>query len=216
MHGLFCLDSNPAALPAALRTNAHDLRTYFEKSQYRTISLCLFGTLLQSLLLLPVPLLQCWVIDRLVAMAKNQPVSAADEADALMVIGAALGGTIVCFMLRTILAWKGSAAMSRVSLEVVRTLTEVLHRKFQRLPVSYFDRAQTGQLMARITSDVGTLLIFLTSASRPAIPPFLNWMTTEPLGLLPCRKSHRAPNSSWGISILIPSGETTRYCCAPD
>jgi ABC-type multidrug transport system fused ATPase/permease subunit len=40
-----------------------------------------------------------------------------------------------------------------------------LHRKFQRLPLSYFDGQRTGQLMARITSDVGSLMIFLGSGS---------------------------------------------------
>jgi ABC-type multidrug transport system fused ATPase/permease subunit len=64
-----------------------------------------------------------------------------------------------------VLIWRGHAVMNRVSLEVVRELTDALHRKFQRLPLSYFDREQTGQLMARITSDVGSLMIFLGSGS---------------------------------------------------
>jgi ABC-type multidrug transport system fused ATPase/permease subunit len=131
----------------------------------RAIWLCLLGTLLQSVLLLPIPLLQCWVIDRLLALSKQEPVTTELQADALHAIFIALAGTVACFVVRTGLAWNGSAAMSRVSLEVVRTLTTVLHRKFQQLPLAYFDRAQTGRLMARITSDVGTLLIFLNSAS---------------------------------------------------
>src|SRR4051812_23100536 len=55
--------------------------------------------------------------------------------------------------------------MTRVSLEIVRNLTDALHRKLQRLPMAYFDSKQTGRLMARVTSDVGTLLIFLNSGS---------------------------------------------------
>ena len=55
--------------------------------------------------------------------------------------------------------------MGRVALEVVRDLTGALHSKLQRLPISYYDQEQTGRLMARITSDVGSLLIFLNSAS---------------------------------------------------
>jgi ABC-type multidrug transport system fused ATPase/permease subunit len=33
------------------------------------------------------------------------------------------------------------------------------------LPLAYYDREQTGRLMSRLTSDVGTLLIFLNSSS---------------------------------------------------
>src|SRR6185437_7333189 len=58
-----------------------------------------------------------------------------------------------------------NGVMNRVSLEVVRELTDALHRKFQLLPLAYFDREQTGQLMARITSDVGSLMIFLGSGA---------------------------------------------------
>jgi ABC-type multidrug transport system fused ATPase/permease subunit len=126
---------------------------------------CLAGNFLQTVLLLPIPLLQCWVIDRLLTFTRQGPAGPEDRAQMLSVITLSLAGTIACFALRTLVAWKCSAAMSRVSLEVVRTLTDLLHRKLQRLPVSYYDRAQTGRLMARITSDVGTLLIFLNSAS---------------------------------------------------
>jgi ABC-type multidrug transport system fused ATPase/permease subunit len=66
---------------------------------------------------------------------------------------------------RTALIWRNASAMGRIALEVVRDLTGALHSKLQRLPISYYDQEQTGRLMARITSDVGSLLIFLNSAS---------------------------------------------------
>lgn len=52
-----------------------------------------------------------------------------------------------------------------VTLEVVRELTNALHRKLQRLEMTYFDREPTGRIMARLTSDVGSLLIFLNGGS---------------------------------------------------
>jgi ABC-type multidrug transport system fused ATPase/permease subunit len=55
--------------------------------------------------------------------------------------------------------------MSRVGLDIARELTEAMHRKLQALPMSYFDRQQTGRLMARMTSDVGSLLVFLNGGS---------------------------------------------------
>src|SRR6202007_788389 len=70
-----------------------------------------------------------------------------------------------CYLAKTMLACGVAAIMTRVSLEVVRMLTDAMHRKLQRLPVAYFEREQTGRLMSRITSDVGSLLIFLNSSS---------------------------------------------------
>ena len=55
--------------------------------------------------------------------------------------------------------------MGRISQEVVVALRGALHRKLQRLPMAYFDRQQTGRLMARVTSDVGSLLAFLNGGS---------------------------------------------------
>src|SRR4029079_19624585 len=44
-------------------------------------------------------------------------------------------------------------------------LTGALHRKLRRLPLAFLDRHQTGGLMARLTSDVGTLMIFLNTGT---------------------------------------------------
>ncbi len=38
-----------------------------------------------------------------------------------------------------------------------------LHRKLMRLPMAYFDGQQTGRIMARVTSDVGSILMFIRS-----------------------------------------------------
>ena len=53
--------------------------------------------------------------------------------------------------------------MGRISQEVVVALRGALHRKLMRLPMAYFDAQQTGRLMARVTSDVGGILMFIRS-----------------------------------------------------
>jgi ABC-type multidrug transport system fused ATPase/permease subunit len=116
--------------------------------------------LVQSLLLLPLPWLQGWVIDQLVVA--SDPGGGLSPAVLTLVAGAIPLG---CLLLRTILSWLSSRYMNRVSLEFVRALTDSLHRKLQRLPLSYFDRRETGELMAWLTNDVGTLLIFLSASS---------------------------------------------------
>jgi ABC-type multidrug transport system fused ATPase/permease subunit len=141
---------------AHLRT----LEARFLKPHRRAIALALAGMLIQSALLLPIPLLQGSVVDRLVDLG-HTPVRA-PVTSAILV---ALGASIVCYLAKTGLAWWVAGTMTRVSLVVVRMLTDAMHRKLQRLPVAYFEREQTGRVMSRITSDVGTLLVFLNGSS---------------------------------------------------
>ncbi len=138
------------------------LHAEFLRPHQRAILFALLGMFVGSLLLLPVSLVQGWTLDRLLQAMQADP----REGAALVTwIGLALAVCLGCHLARMVLIWRGHAVMNRVSLEVVRELTDALHRKFQRLPLSYFDREQTGQLMARITSDVGSLMIFLGSGS---------------------------------------------------
>src|SRR5688572_11300195 len=127
----------------------------------------LAAMLVQSLLLLPVPWLQGTILDRLVSQARAA--AAPDNAGTMFplswLIGAALAAAVVCHVGRTFLGWAAGTLMSRAALEVVRVLTDTLHRKLQRMPMAYFDRQETGQLMARLTNDVGTLMLFLNAGS---------------------------------------------------
>src|SRR5437764_11423448 len=97
---LYSVESNTVPFARAPADLGGGLRACFHQAHRWTIGLCLVGTLLQSMLLLPVPLLQCWVIDRLLLLAGHQPPSSAAEADVILVILLALGGTITCFLLR--------------------------------------------------------------------------------------------------------------------
>jgi ABC-type multidrug transport system fused ATPase/permease subunit len=142
------------------------LEAEFLRPHRRAVAFALAGMLLQSALLLPIPLLQGWVLDRLLALSGRAGAGSPEEAaDAVRMIGVALAASVACYLVRTGLAWKVTGTMTRVSLEVVRVLTDAMHRKLQRLPVAYFDRQQTGGVMSRITSDVGSLLLFLGSGS---------------------------------------------------
>jgi ABC-type multidrug transport system fused ATPase/permease subunit len=157
-----------ARLPArrALLGRLGRLEAQFVKPYRPAILLALVGMIVQSVLLLPIPVFQGRVLDRLGELAGGRDgLSAAEAATAVRLILAALGASVVCYLGRMALAWKGAETMSRVSLEVVRGLTDAMHRKLQRLPVAYFEREQTGRVMARITSDVGSLLIFLNTGS---------------------------------------------------
>jgi ABC-type multidrug transport system fused ATPase/permease subunit len=165
-----------ATLPISHASFAARLRrldSEFLRPHHRAMFMALAGMFLGSLFLLPVSLVQGWMLDRLLdgepaasaAGLSKHPAADAAGSPLVHLILCTLGIVLACHLGRMLLVWRGQAIMNRVSLEVVRELTDALHRKFQRLPLSYFDGEQTGQLMARITSDVGSLMIFLGSGS---------------------------------------------------
>jgi len=129
------------------------------------------GLLVQSVLVLPVPFLQGWVVDKLVALAAAGDHAAtglataplADRTAIAWAIGLALGGTVALHLARSFISWWSAPLMGRLSQEVVVAMRGALHRKLMRLPMAYFDSQQTGRIMARVTSDVGSIFMFIRS-----------------------------------------------------
>jgi ABC-type multidrug transport system fused ATPase/permease subunit len=115
------------------------------------------AVLLQALIALPIPVVQGRLLDRLLAGA-----SPAELAGPFQTAAAVTAG---CLLARAVLGWRAGVVMTRVSLEVVRGLTAALHRKVRRLPLAALDRHPTGGLMARLTADVGTVMIFLNAGT---------------------------------------------------
>ena len=60
-----------------------------------------------------------------------------------------------------------------VTTSAIRDIRNQLYAHLQRLSLGFFERQQTGQLMSRVTSDVGTLQSFLQSASIDVIGDIL-------------------------------------------
>src|SRR4051812_13478132 len=145
--------------------SAHWLRrleSQFLRPYRWPMALGLVGLFAQSILLLPIPLLQGWVLDRLIARPGGLPVTASAASRAILL---GLLASIACHLGRMALAWKVATNMGRISQEVVAALRAALHRKLMRLPMAYFDVQQTGRLMARVTSDVGSIFGFLNVGS---------------------------------------------------
>ncbi|HTK78381.1 MAG TPA: ABC transporter ATP-binding protein [Gemmataceae bacterium] len=148
--------NSPALLSNRFR--ARQLAAAYLRPHTAALSLTLVGILAQSLLLLPVPLIQGWALDRLAA-------GDGENAQLVRVIAVAFALSVGCYVLRGIVGWATAAATHRVSLEVVRELTDEMHRKLQGQPLAFFDRHSTGDLMARLTADVGSLLLFLNGGA---------------------------------------------------
>jgi len=164
-------EESPAAPPASARL-LRRFEAEFLRPYRGAILRGLLGLLIQSVLLLPIPLLQGWVVDRLVAYFRtggivptsvSVTVAAPSKTSVASAIVLALVCTIALHALRAALSWRIAAMMGRISQEVVVALRGALHRKLMRLPMAYFDAQQTGRLMARVTSDVGSILMFIRS-----------------------------------------------------
>ena len=66
-------------------------------------------------------------------------------------------GIVVTFFIRGIFYYGQSYLVSFVGQRVIIDVRDVLFKKFQRLPLSYFDRHQTGEIMSYITNDGAAL-----------------------------------------------------------
>jgi ABC-type multidrug transport system fused ATPase/permease subunit len=152
------IDRAPSPRSPLRRLEADFLRPY-----RATIVLGLIGLLVQSLLLLPLPLLQGWVVDHLVAFTSDGGSATVDRSAVGRAIGLALGATVLLQLARSALSWWTSDTMGQISQEWVVAIRSALHRKLMRLPMAYFDAQQTGRLMARVTSDVGSNFMFIRS-----------------------------------------------------
>jgi ABC-type multidrug transport system fused ATPase/permease subunit len=150
------------------------IEAQFLREHRPAMLLALAGLALQTALALPAPVLQGRIVDRVASELKaiHQPLQSglptngpASRPAVMFAVGLMLIAMIGCHGARGLLSYCVSTTMSRITLDVVRQLTNALHHKLQRLNMSYFDREPTGHIMARVTSDVGSLLIFLSGGS---------------------------------------------------
>lgn len=64
---------------------------------------------------------------------------------------------VVVFAIRGVFYYGQSYLVSYIGQRVVVDVREVMFRKFQRMPMAYFDRHQTGETMSYLTNDVGAI-----------------------------------------------------------
>ena len=66
-------------------------------------------------------------------------------------------GIVVVFIIRGIFYYGQSYLVSFIGQKVIIDVREVMFRKFQRMPMAYFDKHQTGETMSYITNDVAAI-----------------------------------------------------------
>jgi ATP-binding cassette, subfamily B, bacterial len=130
--------------------------------------LAIGGLVIATLLNFIIPLIGSATIDLVLGANPGPPASlvvavlggAARVNDNLWLPGLAMVALTVVSGLATYLKSRGAAAAAE---GIARRLREQLHDHLQHLPVRYHDRADSGDLIQRCTSDVETLRLALSS-----------------------------------------------------
>jgi len=68
-----------------------------------------------------------------------------------------LGGVLVLYVLASILSWFQGALTTTVVQRTVAGLREDVEAKVNRLPLSYFDRTDRGEVLSRTTNDIDNI-----------------------------------------------------------
>ena len=84
-----------------------------------------------------------------------------------LILGCALAIYISSAALNLVQGWLMTGITQRVCYRLRRQIIE----KVDRMPLAYFERVSTGDVMSRVTNDVDTLGQSLNQASRSSSPP---------------------------------------------
>ena len=93
------------------------------------------------------------LIDRHLLPQGGVQAGAAAIAPDLLQVGALLFGALVAGLLASLIRWGQLLRLAGLAMRSVQRLRERVYDHVLRLPMSYFDRAITGQLVSRVTND---------------------------------------------------------------
>jgi len=68
-----------------------------------------------------------------------------------------LGGVLLVYVFSSVFAWLQAYLLTGVTQRVVYRLREEVQGKLDRLPLTYFDRVQRGEVLSRVTNDVDNI-----------------------------------------------------------
>lgn len=68
-----------------------------------------------------------------------------------------LGGVMLVYVLSSVLAWAQAYVLNGVTQRTVYRLRDEVQAKLDRLPLTYFDRVQRGEVLSRVTNDIDNI-----------------------------------------------------------
>lgn len=85
---------------------------------------------------------------------------------------------LVFYLLSSVATWIQNYLMLKVGQETVAVLRREIFEKFQKLPLSYFDKTTHGELMSRVTNDVDNVSMCLNSSISQILQSILTVIGT--------------------------------------
>lgn len=70
---------------------------------------------------------------------------------------ALLGGVMLVYVFSSVLAWAQAYVLNGVTQRTVYRLRDEVQAKLDRLPLTYFDRVQRGEVLSRVTNDIDNI-----------------------------------------------------------
>lgn len=93
-------------------------------------------------------------------------------------LGTLLFGLILIYLFHSLSMFLQSFWMIGIAQNTVKDLRESLFKQFHRLPISYFDKRQHGDLMSRLTNDIDNINMVLNSSVIQIISSILTLVGT--------------------------------------
>ncbi|WP_425279022.1 ABC transporter ATP-binding protein [Corynebacterium bovis] len=72
-------------------------------------------------------------------------------------LGSVIAVVLAMYLAASVLMWVEGLLLNRVAMDVVHSLRAEVERKLNRLPLSYFDTRQRGDILSRTTNDVDNI-----------------------------------------------------------
>ncbi|MCR2051336.1 ABC transporter ATP-binding protein/permease [Actinomyces bowdenii] len=88
-------------------------------------------------------------------------------------LGQTLGLVLVLYVASAFLMWLQGFLLNRITMKAVYQLRTAVEDKIHRLPLSYFDQTQRGELLSRVTNDVDNITNTLQQSLSGALTSIL-------------------------------------------
>jgi ATP-binding cassette subfamily B multidrug efflux pump len=111
-------------------------------------------------------------------MLQNTSVVPGEGVD-FTVLGRLILVVLAMYTIASVLSWAQGYILNRLVMRVVFRLRQDIEEKLNRLPLSYFDTRQRGDLMSRVTNDVDNI-------QQPCSRPSPSWCS-------PCSRCSASP-----------------------
>ncbi|MDT9595260.1 ABC transporter ATP-binding protein [Nocardioides zeae] len=163
-------EKKPATLREAapgLRRTAHHVRPHLRK-ETPLIAGGFLALLIEVLMRLAEPWPLKFVIDAVIA-ASGADVAGAAPGDVSATLAIAAGALVAVVLVRALAAYLTTLAFALAGNRLLTRVRAQVYAHLQRLPMAFHDNARTGDLVQRVTGDVGRLKEVAVTAGLPLV-----------------------------------------------